>query len=131
MNATSKNSKAIKQDNNTSHPIKKIRFSKKQLNLIRLFLQITEKQAHSDPKACFEITGTKAIHRNPEIKLIQIYEAVAELRRLNGEDFIINKPLNTVGKGKKAGFYFIPDRYRRLAEKTVEKELNKLNSKQG
>ena len=123
--------KAIKQNNNTSQHIKKIRFSKKQLNLIRLFLQITEKQAFSNPKMCFEITGTKAIHRNPDIDLIQIYEAVAELRRLNGEDFIINKPLNAVGKGKKAGFYFIPDRYRRLAEKTVEKELNKLNSKQG
>ena len=123
--------KAIKQNNNTNQHIRKIRFSKKQLNLIRLFLQITEKQAHSDPKACFEITGTKAIHRNPEIKLIQIYEAVAELRRLNGEDFIINKPLNTAGKGKKAGFYYIPDKYRRLAEKAVGEELNKLSNKQG
>ena len=124
-------------DDNTKEFLKKIRWGTGKNRQAKIWLakylldNVDDWKALREPQECFKLTGTKAIHNQPHIKLIQLYDAVAMLRRLNGEGFIVNKRLDSDIKGKKAGFYYIPDKYRGLAIKAIEKELNKLNNKQG
>ena len=116
----------------SKNSLKVVRFGagankRKRAFLMKYFLDnVNNKKALTDPMGCFELTGTVAIHKEPSIKIIQVYDAVAILRNVNTEDFIINLPANPNDKsaGNKAGFYYIPDKYRGLAEKAVNKELS-------
>ena len=134
MKIASRN-KVIRQDDNTTQQPKKINFGSGKNRQARIWLvkhlidNVNDWKALKEPQECFKLTGTKAIHNQPHIKLIQLYDAVAILRRLNGEGFIVNKRLNSEIKGKKAGFYYIPDRYRSLATKAIQEAFNKSNLK--